>query len=281
MRVEQVRVGTAAAPIVRAPEVVGAHETEEAPVHPVGALAVAEAGVKVHAPATAPAGGFESFDFQCFQCCFGNRTGHVLVPGISADKVRLMAVLRLPVAPVVVPFLQVAGGADLIRAKPGEHVGGLGDEVVVHGEFACRGHGIREAFTDDGEVRRRAVERGAPETVRRDVDVLRRGAGRRDEFAVFLHEPVHAELRGALQDRIVILQGGPVAGVEVVLPEVSGQPGTAHRPVGPRRIAGAQAHGRGHGPDVGIMARVPAARGAVQAVRNGTAVPAQITDERT
>ena len=61
-----------------------------------------------------------------------------------------MAVLGLPILPVVVPFLQVSGRADLVGTQAGEHGGGFGDEVVVRGERAGGGHGVREAFPNDG-----------------------------------------------------------------------------------------------------------------------------------
>ena len=276
MGVEEVRISSAAAPGVIALVIVGAHVAEEPAVHLVGVLPVAQAGVEVNAPAAAPAGGLEAPDFQGLQSGIGKRSRYDLVTGIGADEVRLVAVQGFRIGPVMVPFLEFAHMVDLVGTEPGELLLGFGDEIPVHPQFPGGGHGVGDAFPDDGEVGGGAVEGCPAETVWRKILVLRGCARRGDEFAVLFHEPVQAELGRALEDGIVAFQVGAGTRVEPMLPEVGRQPGAAHRPVRPAGVAGAEAHGRGHGPDVGIMTGVPAPRGAIQALGGRGAIPAEI-----
>ncbi len=165
---------------------------------------------------------------------------------------------------------------DLVGTEPGELLLGFGDEIPVHPEFPGGGDGIGDAFPDDGEVGGGAVEGRPAETVGRKILVLRGCAWRSDEFAVLFHEPVQTEFGRALQDGIVALQVGAGARIEPMLPKMGGQPGAAHRPVRPAGVAGPEAHGRGHGPDVGVVSGVPAPGGAIQALGGRGAVPAEI-----
>ena len=196
--------------------------------------------------------------------------------GIGADEVRLVTVQGLRILPVMVPFLEFSHMVDLVGTEPGEFFLGFGDEIPVHPQFPGGGHGVGDAFPDDGEVGGGAVEGRPAETVWRKILVFRGCTRRSDEFAVLFHEPVQAEFGRALEDGIVAFEVGPGARVEPMLPEVGGQPGAAHRPVRPAGVAGAEAHGRGHGPDVGIMTGVPAPRGAIQALGDRGPVPAEI-----
>ena len=171
-------------------------------------------------------------------CCASKGcAGKDLMSGIYANQVGLVAVAGIQVLPVVVPLLQGAGCANLVRSQAGQHgIGLLYKGSVSHEQGGFPG--ILEAFPDDGYIGRGSVGGAAHIAGRRFEEVLR-GSGRgSDEFPVFLRKDCHAELGCAFQHRIVAFQGFPVAGKEPVLIDVRGQPGPAQVPVGPGGVSG-------------------------------------------
>ena len=130
-------------------------------------------------------------------------------------------------------------------------------QVVVAPKHLGGSNGIREALAYYTDVGRSSVESCAPVAVGGDVGVLRRGGWSCQQIAVFLGEPVDAELRRSAQVGIVGCKEMAVARKEIMFPYMRGYPCTAHVPVGPHDASVVLAHGVGHGPDVGVVTQAP------------------------
>ena len=92
--------------------------------------------------------------------------------GIEPEEMGLMAMSRVGVAPVVVPFLQVAVPSHPIREQVFQCLTHLLLQAFVHTKFLSRKNGIRETLAGDGDVGKTAIERGTMITVVGDIAVL-------------------------------------------------------------------------------------------------------------
>ena len=178
-----------------------------------------------------------------------------------------MAVVRVVVAPVVVPLVQVALLADGVGVQAwqrGGYLGHHGRGVVQLGGGLQR---VLEQLADDGHVGGRAIAGHAVVVLVVDVLILGRGRGRGNQLlrvVRVLYEPVEAELCGSPHQRVGhTAQVVAVLCEQVALPQRLHQPGAAHGPVGPLRLLVLLAHGVGHGPDVAVVPCLPASADAV------------------
>ena len=173
-------------------------------------VAVAEPRPEVDPPRGGPAGRLIAANLE--RAFHGRRefgrAAHVdVVPGKQAEEVRHVAVVdlgRLHV-PVVEPFLQLAGAADLQRRKPRARRAPL----LPAGRRRRRGtrglDRVGEQIAQDLHVHRRPHRQRRAERVR----VLGRQRRRGDEPVVrrLLDERVEEELRRAFQQRVDALAG--------------------------------------------------------------------------
>lgn len=117
MGVKQVGVGASTSPCITSVVTVRTYIFEQSAEQAVGSLAVKQTGVEICAPAGAPSGGVVPFQFQSFGRG-GTQIG--ILPGgdVTAreysEQMRLVAVGRLVVIPIVVPFLEVSTLAYLV-----------------------------------------------------------------------------------------------------------------------------------------------------------------------
>ena len=282
MGVQQIGIRAASASGVLPFVAVGAHQAEQAAIDVVGVLAVVQAGIEVDAPTRAPSRRVVTLDFQRAGACLGQvgrgRYREVMTR-IEAEQMRLMAVLRILILPVVIPLLQVAVGSHAIGQKAGQRPLHLLLEVLVGLQRGGGLGGVHQAFARHGQVGRTAVGGGAHIAVGRHELILGRSAGRGHQLAVLLHEPVEAELCRPLQDRVILLEKLLVARELVALPDVGREPCAAHRPASPRGVAHVQAHGAGHGPDVRVLPQTPALVHAIVCLGRLCARAAQVGDE--
>ena len=107
--------------------------------------------------------------------------------------------------------------------------------------------------------------------------VLRRvrGVGHQPFSIGMFHEKIHEEVYRSLDHRVHVLEIRTVQRIEIVFPQMGGQPGTAHR----ERAPGRSIHGCGHTPDVGVLVEHPAP-GPVMFVRYLGALIGQFLDQR-
>ena len=108
MGVQQIGIRAASASGVLPFVAVGAHQAEQAAIDVVGVLAVVQAGIEVDAPTRAPSRRVVTLDFQRAGACLGqvgrSRYREVMTR-IESEQMRLMAVLRILILPVVIPLL--------------------------------------------------------------------------------------------------------------------------------------------------------------------------------
>ncbi len=281
MRVEQVGVRAASRVLLLARR---RHVVQVRPQHAVRVIAVEEAGPEPDLPRLAPAGAAISPEFE--RSPHGGREigrvdGIDLVVGEQPDEVRHVAMLRILVVPVLVPLLEIAAAADLVRRHPVERRLHARAEVGVDPE---RGRGfddVQEQAAHEGEVAGRHDRHRAHVAARGLVEVFGRGGGRRDQAAVRpFDQPVQGELRGALHQRIAgVAQPGPVSAEQVVLPGMEAQPDPSHRPVRPHRVALTEvAYRVAHRPDVGVVVGGPAS-GPVEVARRHRARLRDVPEE--
>ena len=92
--------------------------------------------------------------------------------GIDAEQVRLVAVLRIHIGPVVVPLLQVPVASDLVWTQLAYGLFGSIGKFCVGKQAGGLG-GIGKALADHRKVCRGSVECGAANTAVSDELVLR------------------------------------------------------------------------------------------------------------
>ena len=201
---------------------------------------------------------------------------------VQSDEVRLMAVMGIPVVPVIVPFVQVAlmsddvgmqarqGGFDLFHERQFladftcccPHRVGNADTLHTDGII-----GVGQQFTDDGKVGSTAVAGRSVVASVGLVFILWRGTWRSNQLCRILrvfNQPVEHELRGALhQWEGRLPQEVAVLSKQIVVPQILCEPGTAHVPVAPFRTLSFLAHGIGHRPDVTVVTGTPSVIDAV------------------
>ena len=194
-------------------------------------------------------------------------------PGIEAEEVRDVAVMHLRRlhVPVLEPFLQLAGAADLrsARASRGSRVHWRCRSRVDARESRAACDRVAEQIAEDLLVHRRPDRRATCRTDARfsgDSD----GEVTSQRCVRILDQRVEEELRRALQHRIDAPQKVAIAGEHVVIPERAGShaPPVGHMPdCGP-------SIGRRRAPQIGVVMRHPAARRRT----SSRAVRAPVTD---
>ena len=92
-----------------------------------------------------------------------------MLPRIQSDEMALVAMLRVPVLPVVVPLVQVAVLADSVGVQTLE--GSLVSRDVIATDGTGRA-GVRQQLANDGKVGRSAVSGDAVIAFIGDVFVL-------------------------------------------------------------------------------------------------------------
>ena len=241
-----------------------------------GVVAVQHPGPEADLPAHRPARGRVSPLDQ--RVAYGLReqrraVGRDLVARIEAPEVRDVAVAVLGIIPVLPPLLQLAVLADPHRRQATAHHVERVRECGVTPQDRRRARRVREKVGHELVVHRHA---------RKDVGshpgrvVLRRVGRRHHEVAGarILDEEVHEELRSALHQRIDLRQVFLVSVIEIAVPEVLAEPGTAARP----EAAVGEVQRARDAPQVGIVVQHPAAA-AVLARRDGAALR-EVADQR-
>ncbi len=158
---------------------------------------------------------------------------------------------RSPSLPICIGASRPRASRAASRSSPStlQHLGRLGvraeqvvEDLHVDGRPGADPGSGTEARGDFVEVRLVAGPVG---------EVLGRGGGVRDQPPVLrvLDEEVEEELDRSLEDRIDVFQVLLVPGVEVVLPQVGGEPG----PAGGEGPPGRAVHGRGDPPEIGVL----------------------------
>ena len=223
----------------------------------VGAFAVEEAGPAVDLPAEAPAGGGVAANFQGAAGGGGELGGEQRgdlgggVEGVEVGDVAVVALGGLHV-PVLKPFLELAGFADLVRRQAVAGGGDSGAEVDVEAELSGSFDTSGEEIAQDLVIHRGAGGDGTAEGVGVFGGVGRVG----DEPAlgrVFL-EGGKEELGGAFEQGVgageVVAVAGEAPGVVVL----DGEPGAAEGPHAPEGAV----DGGGAAPEVEVVVGDPA-----------------------
>ena len=170
-----------------------------------------------------------------------------------------MAVQRVVVLPVVIPFIQVTLRSDIIGMQPPQY-------IFVFGIFKAKNrtgcNGVRQQFANDGQIGSTTIAGHAVIAFICDIFVLWRRTGSRNQLSCHLrivHQPRRTKVRRSLHQRIGHrAQIVGVLGKEIAFPQRVHQPRTTHIPVGPHRAFSLLAHRIRHGPEVGIMTGAPA-----------------------
>ena len=174
-----------------------------------------------------------------------------------------MAMLGVEIAPIVVPFVQVALLAHGIWMQAVHRLAQLFAESRWPSvqNFVC-GSRVGEQFAQYGEVCRTAIHRSSVVAIGRNILVFGRCAGRSNQLARFLgvfNKPLQHKVARPLHQRVErVAKIMAVARKVVLFPKVAQQPSSSEVPVGPFRTFSFLAHGVCHGPQVGVMARTPA-----------------------
>ncbi len=185
-------------------------------------LPVAEPRPEVDPPRGGPAGRLIAANLE--RAFHGGRefgrAAHVdVVPGEETEQVRHVPVvdLRRLHVPVVEPFLQLAGAADLRRRQPRASRAPPPLQVGIGSQGTCRLDRVAEQLAHDRLVHRRPHRQRRAER----MGILGRQRRRGDEPVVrrLLDERVEEELRRAFQQRVDALQIAAIAGVFIAIPE--------------------------------------------------------------
>ena len=123
--VEQVGIGAAATTGIRTAIAVGTDVAEQFAVDMIGVLGVVQSGIKVNAPASAPACGLVALEFKgarggAVDSLLGVRAVVEVMARVDAEEVTLMTMVGVLVVPVVEPLLQVALMSNLIWMQAGK-----------------------------------------------------------------------------------------------------------------------------------------------------------------
>ena len=114
----------------------------------------------------------------------------------------LVAMLEVPVVPIVVPLVDVAHVADRIRMQTSQSL--LYLLILLPKDLTCS-DGIDKQFADDGKIGGTAITGCAVIALICLILVLGRCAGSRDKFTWLLgivDEPVQTELCSTFHERI-------------------------------------------------------------------------------
>ena len=185
--------------------------------------------------------------------------------------------LRIEIAPIVVPFVQVALLSDGVWVQAAYR---LAQYFAVSRWSSVQNFvgssRVGEQFAQYGEVCRTAIHRSAVVAIGRNIFVFGRCAGRSNQLARLLgvfHEPLQHKVARAFHQRVECVAKIMAVACKVVLfPKVAQQPRSPEVPVGPFRTFSFLSHGVRHGPQVGVMARTPAFVNAVIVSCSVTAV---------
>ena len=113
----------------------------------VGLLCIVQTSPEVDAPACTPACCLVAFDLKRFGSCLQQLFAIEVVAWIESDEMALMAMLEVPIVPVIIPFVQITHVSDGIGMQSGE---GLLDSLILLTKDLTCGDGIDEQFADDG-----------------------------------------------------------------------------------------------------------------------------------
>jgi len=241
---------------------------EQGAENAVGALAILEARPKIEPPCDGPTSGDVAACFQAVShggCELGRATKGDLIARVKGVEVGDVAVG--PVwgggVPILVPFLELARSADAV-----------GRQLIAGGGNALGEFGIR---IKDGGGAHAGVEKIAQDLIVHGgaggegdaglVGVFRRVGRAGHELAGLGvgHEGIEKELGRAFEQRVGAGEKVAIAGKQVVLPKVKGQPCAAG---GPGAMEGAD--GASGAPEIGVVVGDPAACTVVVAGELGT-----------
>jgi hypothetical protein len=176
-------------------------------------------------------------------------------------------------SPIVEPFLQLSGAADLERREPRACGAPRLPQIVINLQQARRLRSIGEQLSQDFLIHRRADHQRSPERMR--VLWRQRWRGHQPVMRGLFNERVEEELRCALEDRVNGAEIRAIAGVLIAIPQCDREPCTASRPHSPLWAV----DGCRRAPQIGVVMRDPSAR-AVHLSRGARAGHRQIRHHR-
>ena len=225
----------------------------------ISLLGVVQSGPQINTPACAPTGGLVALNLQRTLGCLLQGGISEMIAWVETDEVALMAMLEIPVVPVVVPLVQVAHVADSVGVQLSQ---GLLHLLILQSKHLACSNGVDKQFADNGQIGCTTVAGSAVIALIGLILVLGRCAGGSNQLAWLLgvvDEPTQAELGSTLHQRIGnVLQVSLVLCKLVALPQGVYQPGTTQVPVTPFRTLVLLAYRVGHRPDVAVVTRAPA-----------------------
>ena len=156
MRIEEVRIGTPALAFVGSVIMIWRDISQQFLEKPISLFALIEPCPEVDTPSGAPTRCLITLLFQCFACRLGQFRrlgGRDVVSGIKPYQMRLMAVLQIEIAPVVIPFVEIAILTYYIWAQPSQRFAqfsAIFRRTVVK-QFGGR-YRVSKQFSQNGEV---------------------------------------------------------------------------------------------------------------------------------
>ena len=242
---------------------------EQGTENAVGALAVLHACPKIEPPCDGPASGDVAACFQAVShggCELGRAAKGDLVARVKGVEVRdvAMASVRGGGVPILMPFLELARCADAVGRQSVAGGGNALGEFGIGAEDGGGAHAGVEEIAQDLIVHGGAGGEGDAGL----MGVFRRVGRAGHELAGLGvgHEGIEKELGRAFEQRVGAGEKVAIAGKQVVLPKVKGQPCAAG---GPGAMEGA-IDGSGGAPEIGVVVGDPAACAVVVASELGT-----------
>ena len=235
---------------------------QQLPVHLVRMVSIQHPRPEADLPGLAPASATVAPEFQGLASSrseFRSLHRGYLMARIEAEQMRHMPVLRICVLPVLVPFHQVARSTDLQRLEIVPVVFPTSPEIRIDPQFLAGLDQVGEQFPGYFQVHGGSDRDLPTPAVVVDECIFRRGRRGRNILSVFLHEPVHQEIRGTLHQRVSCLgEEMNISGEEVMLVQVGAEPWSGHGEIGPARAPGLFAYRIGRAPDVAVVVDGPA-----------------------
>ena len=109
---------------------------------------------EVNAPTSTPTSGFIALNLEGALTCFLERSISQVISREEAYQMALMAMLEIPVIPIIIPLIQVAHVSDGIGMKFSQCL--LHLLIFLSKNLACS-NGIDKEFTDDGQIGSTAI----------------------------------------------------------------------------------------------------------------------------
>ncbi len=276
MRVEQVRIDPAAAPIVGVGRV---HERQQSPHHAVGSLGVVQPRPQAQPPAHAPTRCVVASDVHGPANGLsqqGRAAGRDLVTGVCAVEVGEVAVGHFGLHEVVGPFLQLAPRPDLVGEDALAGLPQAGGELAIHTQNLACADAVGEQLSSDRQIHGGADARRNRPTVGRPEGKFGRRRGGCDQIrpslgvlrrlgATVFDQPIEAELGSAAHHGPHLGERCSIQAESVAFPQVLAQPSASVGPIRPNGVAGQLADGRRVPPEVRVVVRHPALHAVVLA----------------